>query len=55
MTTFEKIQKVNRQARRMTELYEQRFTRADWEAKKPEAMNWFNKCREISYKEIWEQ
>lgn len=51
MTTFEKIAKFQDRSK---ELYEQKFTKADWDAKKPEAIKWYNKCKKQAMSEIFE-
>jgi hypothetical protein len=51
MTSFEKLLKFNE---RTKELYEQKFNKADWDAKKPEAKRWYNKCKKQAMSEIFE-
>lgn len=53
MTNTEKMQKLNQQIVLTQRLYEEQFTKADWEAKKPEAIKWFNKCQKVAVAEIW--
>lgn len=50
MTTFQKVAKFQDRTR---ELYEQKFNKADWEAKKPEAIKWYKKCKEVAASEIF--
>jgi hypothetical protein len=45
--------KIQKHQNRTRELYEQKFTRSDWDLKKPEAIKWFKKCQEIAAKEIF--
>lgn len=52
LTNLQKIQKLNQQTERTRELFEQKFTRSDWDAKKPEAIKFFNKCQQVAAKEI---
>jgi len=51
MTTFQKVAKFQDRTR---ELYEAKFNKTDWEAKKPEAIKWFNKCKKQAMSEILE-
>lgn len=53
MNNLETIQKVQKYEKRITELFEQKFSKADWEAKKPDALKWAKKCRAIAYKEMF--
>lgn len=53
MTNAEKIAKVSQQHARAKELYEMKYNKADWDAKKPEAIKYYKKCIEIAAKEIW--
>lgn len=51
MTTIEKINKFQNRAK---ELYELKFNKADWDAKKPEAIKYYNKCKKQAMSEIFE-
>jgi len=53
LTNMQKVAKIRQQTKRIRELYEQKFTRADWDAKKPEALKHFQKCKEQAVREIW--
>jgi hypothetical protein len=53
MTNLQKLEKINQQQKRARELYEKKFTRNDWDAKKPEAIKYFEKCSSIVGREVW--
>ena len=47
------MEKIRKHTELVTKLYEQKFNRADWDAKKPEAIKWFNKCKVTAYNQLF--
>jgi len=47
------LQKLIAFNERVLALYEEKFNREDWNAKRPEAVRWYNKCKVTAASEIF--